>query len=216
MSIPVLILGESGAGKSASLRNLDPARCLLIQPISKPLPFRNSWKAWDSKARTGQIIVSMDWAYINRVITNAAKVGKDVVILDDFQYLMLGESMARRGEHGFTKFMDLAANVWENILGASRTGGNVRVYFLTHQDTDQYGTTKIKTIGKMLDEKVTVEGMFSIVMGARVSDGRHYFATRNSGRDTIKTPMGLFDESEIDNDLNAVDAAICEYYNLNQ
>lgn len=209
MSIPVLILGESGAGKSASLRNLDPARCGLIQAIPKPLPFRAA--GWE------KVTVRTDnHAKIITVIRKAAAAGKQALIIDDFQYVMANEFMRRTGERGFDKFTEIASHAWEIVNEATAAAGNMRIYFLGHQETDQHGTTKIKTIGKMLDEKITVEGMFSIVLGARVVDGRHYFATRNSGRDTIKSPMGLFDSAEIDNDLAAIDAAICDYYQLNQ
>lgn len=210
MSIPVLILGESGAGKSASLRNMDPARCGLIQPITKPLPFR----AADPAAWARVTVKTDNHAKICETIHRAAAAGRQALIIDDFQYVMANEFMRRTNERGFDKFTEIACHAWDVIGAATAAAGNMRVYFMAHQETDAHGTIKVKTIGKMLDEKITLEGMFSIVLGARVTDGRHYFATRNSGRDTLKSPMGLFDSAEIDNDLAAVDAAICEYYQL--
>ena len=90
----------------------------------------------------------------------------------------------------------------------------MRVYFMSHVETDMAGKTKIKTIGKMLDEKITIEGMFTIVLGAQVSDSKYTFATQNNGSNTVKSPMGMFEEMNIDNDLHMIDNTIIEYYNL--
>lgn len=210
MATPVLILGESGAGKSASLRNLDPATSILIQAIPKPLPFRSNWLGAESKTA----IRTDDSARICSLIMRAAQAGKERMIIDDFQYIMANEFMRRSAEIGFTKFTDIGRHAWDIINCATQAPGNMRVYFMSHVEADQNGRSKIKTIGRMLDEKITLEGMFSIVLGARVVDGRHMFTTRNNGMDTIKTPMGLFDEPEIDNDLKLVDDTIKTYYNF--
>lgn len=211
MAIPVLVLGESGSGKSASLRNLDVGSSVLIQPISKPLPFRTTWLAPDSKS-----VVRTDSAQkICGLIHRAAAAGKKRFIVDDFQYIMANEFMRRSHEKSFDKFTDIGRNAWDIINAAQSVQTDMRIYFLSHVENDAMGRTKIKTIGKMLDEKITLEGMFTIVLGVQVIDGEHRFSTKNSGHDTVKAPMGMFDDAIIDNDLAAVDAAICEYYSIN-
>lgn len=210
MAIPVLILGESGAGKSASLRNLNPADNILIQPINKPLPFRTEWLAAGSKT----VVRSDHSGQICDFIQRAARAGKRSVIIDDFQYIMANEFMRRSNETGFGKFTDIGRHAWDVVNCAAQVPGNMRVYFLSHVEADQNGRTKIKTIGRMLDEKITLEGMFTIVLGAQVVDGRHMFTTKNNGMDTVKAPMGMFETAEIDNDLKLVDDTICNYYSF--
>jgi hypothetical protein len=200
-----MVLGESGTGKSASLRNLDPAKTLLIQTISKPLPFRAV--GWHPA-------VTDNWERIINGIYKAAELGKEIVVVDDFQYLLANEFMRRAHEKGFDKFTEIGHHAWSVMMAASQAAPHVRVYLLSHTTTDDYGNTKAKTIGKLLDEKITVEGLFTIVLRTVVSDQGYHFATQNSGADTVKTPIGLFDGDRIDNDLAAADAAICEYYEL--
>ena len=116
---------------------------------------------------------------------------------------------------GYQKFTDIAQNFWTLVqMVIHELPEDVIVYFLGHIERDANGNEKFKTIGKMLDEKITVEGMFTIVLKTSVQEGQYLFATRNNGSDTVKSPIGLFDESYIDNDLKAVDAAIRDYYNL--
>lgn len=215
MAIPVMILGESGSGKSASLRNVDHGCAILVQPISKPLPFRGQWPKWDSQARTGSVVRTDNFDIICKVIHSAAAIGKSMVIIDDFQYVMANEFMRRCNEKSFDKFTDIGNHAWQIINAAQSAPGDVRVYFMSHVENDSAGRSKVKTIGKMLDEKITLEGMFTIVLGAHVTDGRHIFTTKNSGMDTVKAPMGMFESNEIDNDLSFVDSAICEYYEIN-
>lgn len=212
MGIPVLILGESGCGKSTSLRNMSPDDCIVIQPISKRLPFRNDFKAMTSEG--GQVKATDNPDLICRLIAGAAKAGKKAVIIDDFQYVMANEFMRRSKEKSYDKFNDIGFNAWSIINQAQSVEGDMRVYFMSHVEVDMNGKTKIKTIGKMLDEKITIEGMFTIVLGANVSDRKYTFSTQNSGSDTVKSPMGMFEELHIENDLNMVDETITEYYNL--
>jgi len=214
MSIVTMILGESGTGKSASLRNLDPEHTLLIQAIKKPLPFRSTtWKPISKDTPGGNILV-MDQAA--PIIGAMKKTRRKVIVIDDFQYVMANEFMRRSAERGFDKFTEIGKNAWDILTEASRLPDDVRVYILSHVETTESGRIKIKTIGKMLDEKITLEGMVTIVLRTVVQDGQYLFATRNNGSDTTKTPMGLFDEDMIDNDLAAVDAAIFNYYGLTE
>lgn len=214
MGIPVMVLGESGTGKSASMRNLNPEEVFLVQSVRKPLPFRNKWIDLDNESMKGQIIHSDDCAFISQVVTRAAEFGRNKVIVDDFQYLMANEFMRRSAETGFTKFTEIAKHVWELIMSATNADPSVCVYFLAHTDTNEAGKIKAKTIGKLLDEKITLEGLFTIVLRSLVDDGKYHFATQNSGMDTVKSPMGMFDNRFIDNDLNTVDQTIREYFGV--
>lgn len=212
MSTAVLILGESGTGKSTSLRNLDPAKTLLIQSIPKPLPFKaKGWKVRLSLKSEGNVIQTDDTVLIEKLLRTSPH---EVVVVDDFQYVMANEYMRRTAETGFQKFTDIGKSAWNVLKAASELAPHRRVYILSHTATDEAGRTKIKTIGKMLDEKITLEGMVTIVLRTAVRDGQYTFSTQNDGSDTAKSPMGMFDQRFIENDLAAVDAAIVDYYDL--
>jgi hypothetical protein len=214
MSIATLILGESGTGKSTSLRHLDPKQTLLIQAVRKPLPFKSKdWKPFNKNTREGNVIVTDDAALIERAMRTFAH---PVVVIDDWQYILANEFMRRSDEKGFEKFTDIGRHAWDILQAASGLSEGRRVYILAHTASDEFGHTKVKTIGKLLDEKITVEGLFSIVLRTSVSDGSYRFSTRNNGRDTVKSPLGMFDDPFIDNDLASVDAAICDFYGIEQ
>lgn len=214
MSIATLILGESGTGKSTSLRTLDPAHTLLIQAVKKPLPFKaKGWKTRATLQDSGNVFQTDDSSLMEKVMRKSPH---DVIVIDDFQYVMANEYMRRTAETGYQKFVDIGKNAWSLLEAAADLAPQRRVYILSHTDTDTFGKTKIKTIGKMLDEKITLEGMVTIVLRTQVRDGHYTFATQNNGNDTTKSPMGMFSEQFIDNDLAAVDAAIFAYYDLNQ
>ena len=202
MGIPVMILGESGTGKSASLRNFSQDEIGVINVCGKPLPFRNQIK--DLKTD--------NYMAIEKALKASSK---KAAVIDDCQYLMANEYMRQAKVTGYQKFTDIAQNFWTLVqVVIHELPEDVIVYFLGHIERDANGNEKFKTIGKMLDEKITVEGMFTIVLKTSVQEGQYLFATRNNGSDTVKSPIGLFDESYIDNDLKAVDAAIRDYYNL--
>lgn len=213
MSIATMVIGESGTGKSASMRNLSAADTLLIQTVKKPLPFRSAeWKRFDKEhCPTGNIFTTDD---SRQIVSLMQRTRRPIIVIDDFQYLLANEYMRRSDEKGFEKFSDIGRHAWDVLSAASQLGDRTRVYILAHSATDEFGRTRAKTIGKLLDEKITVEGLFSIVLRTVVRDGDYHFATRNTGQDTTKSPIGLFDADLIDNDLAAVDAAICEYYEL--
>jgi len=219
MSIATMILGESGTGKSASLRNLDPKNTLLIQAVRKPLPFRSSeWRPWTKTNPEGSVFVSDNSATIVQAITKTAK---EIIVIDDFQYVMANEFMRRVtdvevGNAAFAKYNEIARHAWDILTAASSLPDCKRVYILSHSTTDDFGKTKIKTIGKLLDEKIVMEGLVTIVLRTDVINEHHIFCTKNNGRDTVKSPMGLFDDEHIENDLLAVDREICTYYQIGQ
>ena len=212
MSTATLVIGNSGSGKTASLRNLNPADTLLIQPVKKPLPFKAAgWSQITDANKTGNIYATDDSA---RIVAAMHKTKRPVIVVDDFQYILANEFMRRSEERGYDKFTDIGRHAWDVLKAASELPDMTRVYIMGHTQTDDFGKVSVKTIGKMLDEKIVVEGMFSIVLKTVVTNGQYKFSTRNNGSDPVKSPIGLFDDEQIDNDLAAVDAAICSYFNV--
>lgn len=201
MAIIVMVYGQSGTGKSTSLRNFKPEDVCIVNVSGKPLPFKNKHKTFNTD----------DYMSIETAIKKAP--AKSIVI-DDATYLMTGEYMRTAKVTGYQKFTDLALNYYTLVKIAAALSDDKIVYFMGHSDIDNNGNEKFKTIGKLLDEKITLEGMFTIVLKTVVTDGKYQFSTRNSGQDTVKTPMGMFSEPLIKNDLAAVDKAIREYYEI--
>ena len=212
MSYATLVLGESGTGKTGSLRNLDPKNTLLIQPVRKPLPFRSAgWKEIKAKGDGNNILVcSNPQAIINCMHASPF----DVIVVDDWQYILASMYMAARNVKGFDKFTEIGGAGFDIAKAASELGENKRVYVLAHTTSDEFGNTRIKTLGKLLDDKIVVEGMFTTVLRTHVENGRYLFSTQNSGSDTVKSPMGMFSEQYIENDLAAIDRVICDYYGI--
>ena len=203
MGIPVLILGASGSGKSASLRNFEPEEVGIFNVANKPLPFRKKFT----------LINNPSYELIKKALQKA---NKKIYVIDDSQYLMANEFFDRAKEVGYQKFTDIGLHFRDLMqFVINNTPDDVIVYFLHHTEEDASGRLKAKTIGKMLDEKLTVEGLFSIVL-LTVSEGtEHYFVTNSDGSSTAKSPMEMF-PAKIDNDLKAVDQAIREYYEFNE
>lgn len=201
MGIPVLICGESGSGKSASLRNFEPNEIGIFNVASKPLPFRKK-------------LPTVNNATYKTIIKGLSKPSRKTYVIDDSQYLLAFEFFDRAKENGYNKFTDIALNFRSLIkFVVEQTPPDCIVYFLHHVEQAADGTLKAKTIGKMLDEKLTLEGLFSIVLYCVATKDRHYFQTQSEGYTTAKSPMEMF-EPEIDNDLKMVDATIREYYEL--
>lgn len=211
MSIATLVLGQSGTGKSTSLRNLNPNDVLLIQSIRKPLPFKSKeWKPLTSEG--GSIYVSDNAEQIIKVMN---KCQRPIIIIDDMQYIMANEYMRRAQETGFNKFTEIGKKTWDIFNAASSLPDDKRVYILSHTEESESGKTKIKTIGKMLDEKITLEGMVTVCLQTAVINEQYVFMTKNNGHNTVKTPIDMFDSEHIGNDLNEVDKAICAYFEIN-
>ena len=201
MGIPVMIMGASGSGKSASMRNFKENEVGIINVSGKPLPFKNSLKTFNSD----------DYQAISGVLSKAKT--KSIVI-DDCQYLMANEFMRNAKVNGYQKFTDIGLNFWNLIQYVIKgMSQDSIVYFLAHTEKDADGHEKMKTIGKMLDEKITIEGLFTIVLKTVVQDGSYRFSTQTNGQDTVKSPMGMFDPM-IENDLKFVDETIRSFYDL--
>lgn len=210
MGIPVLIMGESGSGKSASLRNFTKTEIGVMNVAGKPLPFRTEIKPYNINKVAREKGVSR-----YALIQSALKASKtNAIVIDDSQYLLAFDSFDRAKDVGYGKFTDMAVN-FEKLIEfcVNDTPDDKIVYFLHHCETTEFGKTKAKTIGKMLDNQLTIEGLFSIVLICETDGQTHKFITQSDGMTTAKSPMEMF-ELEIDNDLKFVDTKIREYYNL--
>lgn len=205
MAQKVLIMGESGTGKTTSLRNCDPSKTAIVNPVGKALPFRGKYEMLNGETDSGKIV---------RFIKEQVQKGKKIIVVDDFQYILSIPYMNRIKEAGWDKWNDFGANYFEIIEVCAELPDDVIVYYLTHTETLEDGTTTIKLIGKLLREKITIEGLFTTVLRTQVADGKYYFLTQNSGKDTVKSPLGMFGTYAIDNDLNYVDEKIRNYYQM--
>jgi hypothetical protein len=203
MGIGVMILGQSGTGKSYSMKNFNEDEICLISVQKSLLPFRKKFN---------EMVVTDSYA---EIIKTMSTTDKKVIVIDDTQYLMCNEFMRRAAEKGYDKFTEIAQNFWSLVVQeVNNLADDVIVYLLCHTSTDENGVEKMKTIGKMIDEKITPEGLFTIVLKTAVSDGQYYFITQNNGKDTVKSPEEMFSTYAINNDLKYVDEKIRNYYEL--
>lgn len=214
MALPVLIMGRSGSGKTYSLKNFSPEEVGVISVEKGRLPFKSEIKV-AKIPKFGDGDSKPDYATINRakyawLMQTIARANRKVIVIDDSQYLLVNELFDRSAEKGYDKFVQMAANFRNLIHFINELEQEDKiVYFLHHTEPDADGREKCKTIGKMLDEKLTVEGCFDIVLFCQ----DHKFFTQSNGQSTAKSPEGMF-QLEIPNDLKAVDTAIREYYGL--
>lgn len=201
--IPVLIIGHSGSGKSASLRNLTKEDYSLVNPLAKRLPFKGGQAGLES----------CDYELIKKFIQETPK---DIIVIDDSNYLLTMEMMKKAKETGYGKFTDIALNYWKLIDFIKNLDGDKRVYLMSHEEVDENGFVGVKTVGKMLSNQCCVEGLYTIVLRATTENGKYQFQTASLGNDIVKAPMGMFNTPLIDNDLKLVDNTICEYYEINK
>lgn len=202
MAILVMVYGQSGTGKSTSLRNFESNEVYIINVSGKPMPFRKKLQTTNTD----------NYA---EIYTNLQTIEVPSIVVDDATYLMVNAFMRNAKVQGYQKYTDMAYNFNALIDVAAHLPNNKIVYFIGHSDQADDGREHFKTIGKMLDNYVTLEGKFSIVLKTVVKDGEYFFSTQNNGQDTVKSPMDLFDKALIPNDLKAVDTAIREYYGIN-
>lgn len=202
MGVPVLILGESGSGKSASLRNFTHEEVSVFNVAGKPMPFRKRLPC-KTTADYGAIMAGIQ------------KSPKKAFVIDDSQYLMCFESFARAKDTGYGKYTDFALHFYNLVQFVIQgTAPDVIVYFLHHTEQDaNTGKIKAKTMGKMLDNQLTLEGLFAIVLQCVTDGKKHSFITQSDGFTTAKSPMEMF-PLEIENDLKMVDQVIREYYEM--
>jgi len=213
MAIPVFVIGRSGSGKTYSIKNFKADEVGVISVEKGRLPFKTDIKTVkipkDFTVNTNAQLNAAKYAWIEMII-NKSKAKS--IIIDDSQYLLVNELFDRSKEKGYDKFTDIAVNFRNLVHFVNDMPDDDKiVYFLHHSESDTDGREKAKTIGRMLDEKLTLEGCFDIVLYCQ----DHKFYTQAEGMSTAKTPEGLFDDVEIPNDLKAVDKAIRDYYGLN-
>lgn len=199
MAIPVLILGESGSGKTYSIRNLDPATTGILSVEKGRLPFRGDFK----------VVKNATYSAIEAALKRGTM---KTYIIDDAQYLMVNEEFDRFRESGYTKYAEMALN-FRNLIHMvnKEMPDSIVVYFLHHTQTTADGTIKAKTIGKMIDDKLTLEGCFDIVLMAKILNGEHVFQTKGEVGTTVKSPVGMFETDNIPNDLAIVSKAIADF-----
>lgn len=217
MSNTSLILGESGTGKSTSIRNLNPDETFIINVLNKPLPFRgykNQYKTISLDGTTGNYYSSNKYENIMFVIQkiNAKRPDIKTLIIDDFQYLMANEFMSRALERGYDKFSEIGKHAYDLLDLLPTLRDDLDIFVLTHSEANEHGKMKIKTIGRMLDEKITIEGMYAMVLQTELTDGNYHFITQGDSRHIAKSPMGMFDKINIPNDLAFVKQKMHEYY----
>ena len=201
MAVLVMIYGQSGTGKSTSLRNFKHEEVAVINVSGKPLPFRGDLKPYNTDNYT-------------KIVNAICNTDRKSIVIDDATYLMVNEFMRTAKQTGYQKYTDMACNFNGLIEVCAGLPDDKVVYFMGHSDQADDGREHFKTIGKMLDNYVTVEGRFTIVMKTVVQDGQYMFSTQNNGQDTVKSPMGMFEHGLIENDLKAVDETIREYWGI--
>lgn len=202
-SVPVLLIGKSGSGKSASMRNFKKDEIAIVNVLGKPLPFKNDLNAPKCD----------DYKTILAAIE---KTDKKTIVIDDANYLITNEFMAKSSIKGFDKYNELANNFWNLIQGIKNIKGGKTVFLIMHEDADEDGNVKPKTIGKLLDDKVNVQGMFTVCIRSMFENGNYIFRLKTNGQDCVKTPIGMFEEEEIENDLKKVDEIVRDYYELDK
>lgn len=210
-SILIMIIGKSGRGKSTSIRNLPYDKTHVINVIGKPLPFPKGFQYIPGKNMT----VSADPNIIRRTMMDVSREGKvDHLIIEDAQYIMSTEFMDKAMVKGYDKFTMMARNIWEILILATKLREGLKVYFLAHEE-DTGSERKMKTLGKLLDDKITPEGLSTIVLYSDVTgerdNRRYYFSTQSDGITNAKSPFGMF-PSMIPNDLLLVSQRVDEYY----
>ena len=208
-SVPVLLIGKSGTGKSTSMRNFENDEIAVINVLGKQLPFKSKIK---------NIVTTDDY---NKVIENIQKTSRKTIVIDDAGYLITNQFMRNHSKGGggnavFAVYNELADNFWKLVNAIKNIDGGKTVYFVMHEDSDEAGNVRPKTIGKLLDDKVCIEGMFTVAIRSMFKDGKYIFRTKTNGNDIVKSPLGMFEEEEIDNDLKEVDKIIRDYYDLDK
>lgn len=217
MAIVTSIAGPSGSGKTRSLKNLNWDEAFVIRPNAKPFSFPKSHlvaKEWDADTKKGQFIYLDNYEIMEQILRKLPEYGKKCIIIDDSTHLMTDEFMKKIDVKGYDKFAEMAGHYYSLIKTAESLPHDVRVYFMNHVEFDGNGETKIKTIGRMLDEKVDIPSFLTVCLGASKTKDGYKFRTQTTGRDFFKSPEEMFDNELIENDLRVVDDTIKEYYGI--
>lgn len=201
-SIPVLLYGKSGSGKTSSFRNYTNEEIAYINILDKPLPFKSDIK-----------INSLD--KYEQIIAGIKGTKKKTIVIDDAGFLLTNEMFERARETGYTKFTQIAEKFYNLIKEIKKIDGGKVVVISMHEEIEE-GQVKLKTAGKMIESNGVIEGNFTVAIRTMCDNGKYVFRLKNTGNDITKTPIGLFTEEEIENDFKIVDKAIREYYELDK
>lgn len=221
MSTCVIIAGKSGSGKSCSLQNCNPKTTAIINVLGKELPFKNSFEVMKSKEKTGSIVNTDNYSEIRAALRHISDERPEIklAVIDDSTYVMVNHFMREHGNGSakgnavFALYNDIGDNFWNLVqIDAKQMRKDLVIVLLHHTELNDLSETKLKTIGKMLDEKVDICGLVTICLIAGMENGEHYFYTKSTGNTPAKTPIGMFKDEKIPNDLNVVCNAIREYY----
>ena len=200
-SVPILLIGQSGSGKSTSMRNFTRDEIAVVNVLGKPLPFKSDIKA--PKCDNYE-----------QILKAIAGTKKKTIVIDDANYLITNEFMGKSSVKGFDKYNEMGNNFFNLINGIKNIEGGKSVYLIMHEDTDENGNIKPKTIGKLLDDKVNIQGMFTICIRSMYDNGNYIFRLKTNGQDCVKTPFGMFDKETMENDLKEFDKVVRDYYDL--
>lgn len=209
MAEVVMVMGESGSGKSASLRNFKAGEVAVLNVANKRLPFKNDWGA--NVVNCGRF--ADKYGTLMRAVNSP---NYKRYVIDDSQYLMAFDAFDRAKEVGYGKFVDMAQSFYRLIMACKNAPDETTVYFLHHIERGEDGLIKPKTQGRMLDEKLNVAGLFTTVLLARPDKDGYWFETQTDGNSVVKTPMGMFEDARIPNDLKLVDTVIRAYYGMEE
>ena len=227
MAQSVLVISESGAGKSTSIKNLKPEETFIINVANKPLPFKG-WKKlypiWSRENQEGRMYTKSGANEIMACLKYINEKRPEIknIVIDDLQYMSAFEYFEKVDQKGFEKFNKIAKDLATVARYPKDMREDLIVYMLTHAEEtmDAYGEKRIKakTLGKMIDNSLTLEGLFSVVLFAKVKKNKeggmnYIFETKNDGTNTCKAPFEMFETSEIENDLDLVRQAIIKYEN---
>lgn len=187
----------------------------MLKVVEKELPFPSKhWLPFDSGSGEGCVSTSTNYQTLKNTIRAGIRTGKSIVVVDDFQYMLASEFMDESEPDVFKKYRSIAKNVWDFVHWLKKGPDHLRVYITWHTEVTDTGHTKLKTVGKMLDNQLTIEGLFTIILKAYSDNEGHWFGTRTNGSDTVKSPIDMFEGGKIENDLKMVDEKICEYYGI--
>ena len=213
MSNTVLVIGQSGSGKSTALRNLDPSSTFIISVLDKPLPFKGYKKLYSEENKN--YFCSDNYKSIINYIEaiNARRPDITTLVIDDAHFIMANEFMVRACEKGFDRFSEIAQHMWQVMCAVTNTRDNLTCFVLSHNEIDNTGMSKPKTVGKLLDDKITLEAMVTVCLHTMIKDGEYKFLTQNDGSHVCKSPLGMFEEFLIPNDLLVVKDAVETYFN---
>ena len=202
-SVPILLIGASGTGKSTSLRNFKKEEIAVVNVLGKPLPFKSDINAPKCD----------DY---NIILNSIRNTDRKTIVIDDANYLITNEFMNKSSVKGYDKYNDMANNFWNLINGIKNIEGGKTVYLIMHEDTDENGNVKPKTIGKLLDDKCNIQGLFTICIRSMFENGNYIFRLKTNGQDCVKTPFGMFENETMENDLKEFDKIVREYYELDK